>query len=34
MHTVNFESAAVILSVVCLLYSLTVKRRQYIVHGA
>ena len=33
MHTVNFESAAVILSVVCLLYSLTVKRRQYIVHG-
>ena len=33
MYTVNYESAAFILSVTCLLYSLTVKRRQYIVRG-
>lgn len=33
VYTINYESAAFILSVTCLLYSLTVKRRQYIVRG-
>ena len=34
MYTVNFESAAFILTLVCLIYSLTVKRRQYRVSGS
>ena len=34
MYTISFELAALILTLTCLIYSLTVKRRQYMVRGS